>query len=804
MANQDITILITLICKTGNGSDRVALLDTVTQATRVPGISIVVLLQVLRQIHYERLVLRHIQTYVPTETTCRTDNVSVDVAFPTPSLERTNVHIVEYETGCIRHTETIYDLIIAEVPVVSEVEVDAVIYETTLNTYLIRSIHLRNQCLVRTGEAILITTAPQLSCLQCGVNRQRACVLTYLCVRTTQLQVVQPLRLVKTLDLGEDERTLDCGIEVRVVLLRQSRRPVVTSTQSDVSHLVVTELNLTRDSLQAASGHSLLRSDGRRSTVVERQKVDHEEVRAIRRQTVGLLMNLVITNLCRERELIIKPAVLITCQNVHIHVVQVILRDVIVTVIIVVLRSLVVGTIVGVLSNYVVRSREVPTERSTNERILNRCNNSSQVSHCTVRLIIVLVLVHCEQGVQLVVIDVVVGKTHMHTVLSQPLAHIVNRRPQVSIADGAIQTTSNLRIRRLDVSNRTIEVQPLINLSLTTDTDSHTTQVGSLDNTLGVQELSRCAERHLVLTCLYRNVVAVRETGLQHSRYIVVDLNILRIQTTKTSLVIVVGSTVSTVSILVLNLRPAVCLREREVVAIRYRTLTVGVSALLGGDDNCTIRSVRTVKCSSGSTFQDGHRLDIIGVKVITTRREVHITYRNCICNSKTILRAERRVVHRNTVDNVQRLVATRQRSHTTQYNLSRSTGHTRSRRNGHTCYTTLQCRYEIGTTRLDDVLSLNVLNRRTYGTSYTLHTELSRYNNVLDLVNIFKKRNLHSLSGLYLLSLITDVRNHEGCAFGHCQLERTTETGCDRVVRTLLLNGSTNDTFTGLVHNST
>ena len=391
----------------------------------------------------------------------------------------------------------------------------------------------------------------------------------------------------------------------------------------------------------------------------------------------------------------------------------------------------------------------------------------------------------------------------MHTVLVQPVAHIINRRPQVSVTDRTIQTTSYLVVGRLDVSNRTIEVQPLVNLSLTTDTDSHTAQVSSLDNTLGVQELCRSTERHLVLTSLYRNIVTVRETGLQNSCNVVIQLNILGEQTTETALIVVVGSTVSTVSILVLNLGPTISLREREVVAISYRTLTVSVSALLGGDDDSTVRSIRTVKCSSCSTLQDGHRLDIIGVKVITTRREVHITYRD-ICISKTVLRVERRVIHRNTVDNVQRLVATRQRGHTTQNDLSRSTGHTRSRGNSHTCYTTLQRRYEVGTTRLDDVLSLHVLNRRTHCTGYTLHTELGSYHDVLDFVNVLNQGNLHTLSGLNLLRLITDVRNHEGCAFGYCQLERTTDTGCDSVVRTLLLNGCADNTFAGLVHNST
>ena len=298
--------------------------------------------------------------------------------------------------------------------------------------------------------------------------------------------------------------------------------------------------------------------------------------------------------------------------------------------------------------------------------------------------------------------------------------------------------------------------------------------------------------------------MTVRETGLQNRCNVVVEFHVLGEQTTETALIVVVGSTVSTVSILVLNLGPTISLREREVVAISYVTLTIGVSALLGGDDDSTIRSVRTVKCSSSGTLQHGHRLDIIGVKVITTRREVHCTYGNSLCVSKTILRVERRVIHRYTVDNIQRLVVTRQRGHTTQYNLSRSTGKTAGSGNSHTCYTTLQCRYEVCTTRLDDVLSLHVLNRRTHCTGYTLHTELGGHHHVLNLVNVLGEGHAHTLSCLNLLRLITDVRNHEGCAFGYCQLERTTDTGCGSVVRTLLLNGCTDNTFTGFVHNST
>ena len=51
--------------------------------------------------------------------------------------------------------ETVYNLILAIGPEVSEIEVDAIISQTRLQTYLIRSIHLRNQSLVRTGVAVI-------------------------------------------------------------------------------------------------------------------------------------------------------------------------------------------------------------------------------------------------------------------------------------------------------------------------------------------------------------------------------------------------------------------------------------------------------------------------------------------------------------------------------------------------------------------------------------------------------------------------------------------------------------------------
>ena len=73
-------------------------------------------------------------------------------------------------------------------------------------------------------------------------------------------------------------------------------------------------------------------------------------------------------------------------------------------------------------------------------------------------------------------------------------------------------------------------------------------------------------------------------------------------------------------------------------------------TALLGGDDNNTIRCTRTIDCSSRSIFQYGERLDIVGVN---QRQRVGHTRTGVAC-------------YGHTVDNNQRIVRCVQRSSTT------------------------------------------------------------------------------------------------------------------------------------------
>ena len=80
------------------------------------------------------------------------------MTFPTPSVECTNVHVVEHETGSIRHTETGHNLVGTVSAEHCEVGVHAIVPEAAFQTNFIRSGHFRLQVLVRTGVTILVTT----------------------------------------------------------------------------------------------------------------------------------------------------------------------------------------------------------------------------------------------------------------------------------------------------------------------------------------------------------------------------------------------------------------------------------------------------------------------------------------------------------------------------------------------------------------------------------------------------------------------------------------------------------------------
>ena len=195
--------------------------------------------------------------------------------------------------------------------------------------------------------------------------------------------------------------------------------------------------------------------------------------------------------------------------------------------------------------------------------------------------------------------------------------------------------------------------------------------------------------------------------------------------------VVVVGCTIGTVGVLVLNLGPAISLGPRQLVAVG--DLGVSARALLGGDDDSTVRSIRAVECCCGSAFQHGHALDVLGVEVVTTRGEVTVTHTHGVGDGETVATVERRVVHGDTVHDVERLVVARDRGGATQNHLRGGTRGTAGVGHGHTAHTTLQGGDEVGTSRFGNVAGLHVLGTGTHGASHTFHTELTRDHHLLE-----------------------------------------------------------------------
>jgi hypothetical protein len=178
--------------------------DTVTEVTGYPGVSVVVLGYCRRKLGYVRRLVVHVNTYVPTETVAKTENIGVDVELPTLGCEGTDVHVIEYETGSVAKTESGDVLVLTLGPEVSEVGVNAVIQETTLETDFLRGGHLRLKSGVRAVVTIAETATPVLGSLECRIYRQRICILTYLCNSTSYFKVRNNLVVLQ-------ERKLSCN-----------------------------------------------------------------------------------------------------------------------------------------------------------------------------------------------------------------------------------------------------------------------------------------------------------------------------------------------------------------------------------------------------------------------------------------------------------------------------------------------------------------------------------------------------------------------------------------------------------------
>jgi len=121
----------------GYCGNRITKHDTVTYVTGIPCVGVVVFCNVWRQIDNFGVGLAGVDTHIPPQSVPHPEDVTVNMAFPAPSIKRTYVHVVEHESGTVAETESFDYLIIAVCPEICEVCIDPVVQEAAFKTYLL-------------------------------------------------------------------------------------------------------------------------------------------------------------------------------------------------------------------------------------------------------------------------------------------------------------------------------------------------------------------------------------------------------------------------------------------------------------------------------------------------------------------------------------------------------------------------------------------------------------------------------------------------------------------------------------------
>ena len=198
------------------------------------------------------------------------------------------------------------------------------------------------------------------------------------------------------------------------------------------------------------------------------------------------------------------------------------------------------------------------------------------------------------------------------------------------------------------------------------------------DNTIILDVRQRHEVGALVGSTVERKAVVVAETGLEEVADVVLDgnirLQVLRVVVNPTVELLrtVEGGTPRTVlnlglvaipthTELVLHLRQAENRLPLQTTVV-LNTDALLLRALLGGDQDDTCTSTATIQSGSGSAFQHCHRLDIIGVDCVSTVTKVETTVQTVATESSSIVQGH-------TINNIQRLVATRERTDATDNN---------------------------------------------------------------------------------------------------------------------------------------
>ena len=292
-----------------------------------------------------------------------------------------------------------------------------------------------------------------------------------------------------------------------------------------------------------------------------------------------------VTNLSAESE--VSPLVVVSGEDVQRLVQQIILGNVDSTTLSV--SCSITVCIVWMVEVLVNGLGIIPSHLCGDEGVLGRSDVNTYSSQEPLCFVVVTVLVKVVQRVYKVCILIVLRELHLNSVRIQPVRHVVNDWPSVSLSQNTVGTLSCLVVGGLGVTHHGVKVQPLGYLSPAGQGDVQTSVIGCLYSTFLIQIGGCTTYSHLVCTALNCYVVGVGESGLEDCLDIVVNLyaSVCRIKTSVKSLIVVVGYTVCTICKRCLRLRVTVTLAPGKLVAVSNLTLAGGT--LLGGDDDGTV-----------------------------------------------------------------------------------------------------------------------------------------------------------------------------------------------------------------------
>ena len=224
----------------------------------------------------------------------------------------------------------------------------------------------------------------------------------------------------------------------------------------------------------------------------------------------------------------------------------------------------------------------------------------------------------------------------------------------------------------------------------------------------------------------------------------------------------------------------------------RYRTVvghadTLLLAAALGGDEDDAVLGHRTVKGGCGRALQHRDALDVVGVDVRHAVTEVHRGIRVGVVGARA--RSDRVAHHRNTVDDVERLVgAVVERRVAAQRDTHRAAGARTGRRHGQTGHLAVEVAHPVRGGRLREDVAVDLRDGVTHRFLGAGQTE-GRHDHFVNLLRSLLERYVEACAGAdrNLLRVVAQgLENQGGIVARHLDGVAAVDTRDDAVGRVL------------------